>query len=109
MDLVTILSLPWLLESMDPNQPISSILTRPYTIHSLALLLMSSSGYLPLPKYPHINFTLYTLLSHLKFLSERLHTYKQNPFLSFVVCMIPPLGPWSRNHKHMEGKCHGPW
>lgn len=113
VDLVTILSLPWLLESMKLNQwLISSVFTSPDTIHALSSLLISSSGSLPLSQYPHpliINFTLHTHLSHHKCFSERLGTYKQNPFLSFAVCMMPLLGPWSHNHKHMEGKCHRPW
>lgn len=79
---------------------------------SLSSLLISSSCYFRLSRYPHtliFNFTLYNLLSHPKvlflflFFETRLGMYKQSTLLFRMMLL---LWLWSYNRKYMEDKYH---
>lgn len=77
------------------NQPMSSEFTSPYTIRVLSSSLTSSSGHFLCPSsLTHWSLISFCIsLSHHKFFSEKLSTCKQNPFLSFVVCVTPRWEP----------------
>lgn len=104
-----LLSLPWLVESVGPNQgPVSSEFTGHSTCLSLSSFLTSSSCYFPLSQHPHpptSNCTLHAFLSHHKLCSgTRLGTRMESMTMTPVYDLL--LGPRSSQHKHREGRCH---